>query len=70
MHSSPIDSCILKYYSTLLSNKYEAYLLKEGLDKNIIAFRNRNNTQTNIKLAHIAIEAIKKLKMHILLLVI
>lgn len=35
-YSSPIDSCILKYYSTLLSNKYEAYLLKEGLDKNII----------------------------------
>ena len=59
-YSSPIDSCILKYYSTLLSNKYEAYLLKEGLDKNITAFRNRNNTQTNIKLAHIAIEAIKK----------
>lgn len=49
-YSSHIDSCIYAYYSTVLSESYEKYLVKKNLGDSVLAFR-ANLGKCNIEFA-------------------
>lgn len=60
-YSAHIDRLIFSYYSQILNNKYNDYVLKKNINNNIIAYRD-NLGKNNIHFAKIAFDFIRKFK--------
>lgn len=58
--SSHRDRLIFSYYSLILNNLYNTYVKEEGIDKNILGYRNILSNNNNINFAKIIFDKIRK----------